>query len=163
MSDQPTTTADACAVDEDPATEAEVGALVQRCEQANAALIRGDIRRYVTLIAHAGDYTLLAPFGGPPTRGFDSSDEHLDRLARFFRGGTAELELVQSYAATGLVVLVLIERQWLAVAGLPEQEWSLRVTLVWRRQRDQWQLVHRHADPLVRDIGLERAAEIARA
>jgi ketosteroid isomerase-like protein len=61
-----------------------------------------------------------------------------------------------------MVVLVLIERQRLEVGGLPEQEWSLRVTLVWRRHGDHWRLVHRHADPLVRNIGLQRAAEIAR-
>ncbi len=149
-------------MNDDSITDVEVAALVQRCAEANAALIRGDIRRYVALITHAEDYTLMAPFGGTPTRGFDLSDEHLDTLARYFRGGTAELELVQAYAATGMVVLVLIERQRLEVGGLPEQEWSLRVTLVWRRHGDHWRLVHRHADPLVRNIGLQRAAEIAR-
>jgi hypothetical protein len=36
------------------------------------------------------------------------------------------------------------------------------VTLVYRRQGAEWWLVHRHADPLVRDVGLETAAALAR-
>lgn len=37
-----------------------------------------------------------------------------------------------------------------------------RVTLVFRRAGDRWQLVHRHADPLVRQIPFEHCAQLAR-
>jgi ketosteroid isomerase-like protein len=136
--------------------------LVRRVADANAALIRGEVGRYVELIPHADDYTLMAPFGGPPRRGFDTSDEHLAALARFFRGGTSELEFVSSYASGDLAVLVVIERQRAEIGGLPEQDWSLRVTLVFRRNGGDWKLVHRHADPLVHGITLAQAGEIAR-
>jgi hypothetical protein len=56
----------------------------------------------------------------------------------------------------------VIERQHGEVGGLPDQDWSLRVTLVYRRQGAEWWLVHRHADPLVRDVGLKTAAALAR-
>ncbi len=69
---------------------------------------------------------------------------------------------MQAYASADLVVLVIIERQQIAVADLPEQDWSLRVTLVYRRAGDGWQLAHRHADPLARGITVEQAAAIAR-
>jgi hypothetical protein len=48
------------------------------------------------------------------------------------------------------------------VGGLPEQDWSLRVTEVYRKAGSEWQLVHRHADPLVRRIALKQAAALAR-
>ena len=56
----------------------------------------------------------------------------------------------------------MIEREHGEVGGLPDQDWSLRVTLVYRRQGAEWWLVHRHADPLVRDVGLKTAAALAR-
>jgi ketosteroid isomerase-like protein len=61
-----------------------------------------------------------------------------------------------------MAVLVTIERQRGEVGGLPEQDWSLRVTQVYRREGSEWLLAHRHADPLVNNIGLEQAAAIAR-
>ncbi len=143
-------------------TDEEFAELVRCTEEATSAFMRGDVRGYLALTPHADDYTLMAPFGGETIRGFDTSNERLDSTARYFRGGEAELELVQSYAAGGIVVLVAVERQHGDVGGLPDQDWSLRVTLVYRRDGSEWRLVHRHADPLVHGIGLEHAAAIAR-
>jgi ketosteroid isomerase-like protein len=121
------------------------------------------MRRYVELIKHGEDYTLLAPFGGEPRRGFDDSDEALDATARYFQGGEATVDLVQSYASGDLVVLVIYERQHGQIGGLPDQDLSLRVTLVFRRSGSgQWLQVHRHADPLVHPISEARLAALAR-
>jgi hypothetical protein len=77
-------------------TDVELAELVRRTAEAASAFIRGDMRRYLTLITHADDYTLMAPFGGEPTRGFDASSEHLESMERYFQAGEADLELVQS-------------------------------------------------------------------
>lgn len=143
-------------------TDADVANLIHRCSDAAVAIIRGDMRRYLGLITHADDYTLMAPYGGAPRHGFDSSEEALQQMASFFTAGEAQVELVASYASGELVVLVLIERQHGEVGGLPDQDWSLRVTLVFRREGDDWRLVHRHADPLVHRLDFQRTAEIAR-
>jgi ketosteroid isomerase-like protein len=143
-------------------TDEEVAELIRRIAEAASALIRGDIRRYVMLIKHADDYTLMAPAGGEPRRGFDASDEALEAMARYFQGGEAELQVVESYASGDMVVLVAVERQHGEVGGLPDQDWSLRVTLVFRRDGSEWRLVHRHADPLVHGISPELLAAIAR-
>jgi ketosteroid isomerase-like protein len=144
------------------ADAAELAGLIRRTAEAGAAWMRGDVRRYLALITHANDYTLMAPFGGAPTHGFDGSSERLAALARFFQAGTSELELVQSCVCDDMVVLAMIERQQGEVGGLPAQDWSLRVTQVYRRDGSEWRLVHRHADPLVRGISLGQAAAIAR-
>lgn len=139
-----------------------VSHLIQQSSQANAALVRGDVDGYLDLISHANDFTLMAPFGGTPTRGFDLSREHKAALAGFFKSGTFEQEVVATYESSHLMVLVTIERVRAEVGGLANQDWALRVTQVFRRDSAEWQFVHRHADPLANGIGLPQAAALAR-
>jgi ketosteroid isomerase-like protein len=144
------------------AAEEDVASLTKRSAEANSALIRGDIDGYLALIDHARDYTLMSPFGGTPTRGFDTSPERRKAIAHFFKSGTFNQEVVETYGSADMIVLVTIERVRGEVGGLQEQDWSLRVTQVYRREGAGWQLVHRHADPLANGIGLEQAAALAR-
>jgi ketosteroid isomerase-like protein len=143
-------------------TEEDLAQLIERTAEAAKAYIRGDMGTYFTLIRAGDDYTLMSPFGGEPERGFDTSPERLAALERFFRGGEAELEVVETYTSGDLVVLVMIERQRGEVGGLPDQDWSLRVTCVFRRDGSEWRQVHRHADPLVHPISLEQLSALAR-
>jgi ketosteroid isomerase-like protein len=136
-----------------PISDGDVAALVSLMAEAASALIRGDVRTYAALMHHAPDFTLMAPFGGEPRRSFDESEESLAALERYFQGGEAELDVFETYASGEIAVLVAIERQHGKVGGLPDQDVSLRVTLVFRREGSGWRLVHRHADPLVHPIG----------
>jgi len=86
-----------------------------------------------------------------------------DRWRSSFRGGETNVEVVETYTARDLVVLVVIERQHGTVGDLPDQDWSLRVTWVFRRTAESdWELVHRHADALVHAIDHERLGALAR-
>jgi ketosteroid isomerase-like protein len=142
-------------------TDETVAELVRRSEAANAALMAGDVRGYRALISLTGDFTLMAPVGGTPTRASDLTEESWQAMGRFFRNGTLRQELVQAYASPDMVVLAVIEHCHGEVGGLPAQDWTLRVTLVFRRVGDEWLLAHRHADPLARGITLEQSAELA--
>lgn len=139
-----------------------IAELIKGAEEKNAAFMRGEMDRWSKLARIAPDFTLMQPFGGLASHGFDTSAERLAELARYFRNGETKLEVVQTYASDGLAVLVMIERQHAEVGGLPDQDWSLRVTEVYRKAGSDWQLVHRHADPLVRRITLTQAAALAR-
>jgi ketosteroid isomerase-like protein len=144
-------------------TDDDLGKLIERVREAAGALIQGDVRRYFALVNEAPDYTLMPPTGGPTRHGFDSSPATIEALEEFFAGkGVAELEVEQTYVSGDLVVLVGVERQHGTVGGLPEQDWSLRVTLVFRREGSDWRLVHRHADALVQPISMEQLAALAR-
>ncbi len=138
-----------------------VAALTQRAAAKNAAFMRGDMKRWSELTPIAADFTLMQPFGGPASHGFDSTPKRLAEMSQFFRNGTTDLQVGATYASEDIVVLVMIERQRAEVGGLPEQDWSLRVTEVYRKAGSEWQLVHRHADPLVRRVALEMAAALA--
>lgn len=153
---------DAAGSREAAAVEKTVADLVRRSEDANAALLRGDIDAYRALITITDDFTLMSPFGGKPSRGSGITDETWKAIGRFFRNGTLQQELVQAYGTPDMVVLAVIEHGHGEVGGLPAQDWPLRVTLAYRRDGAEWRLVHRHADPLVAQISLEKSAALAR-
>ena len=146
-------------------TDEELAELIRCAEEATSAFMRGEISRYLELTPHARGYTLMNPFGGVPTR-HDNREGNLegaaDYFSFYFKAGESKLEVVETHASGDLVVLVMVERRHGEVGGLPDQDWSLRVTQVYRREGSEWQLVHRHADPLVHAIGLEQAAALAR-
>jgi ketosteroid isomerase-like protein len=144
-------------------TDEDLAELVASVREATGALIRGDVRRYIALVPSAEDYTLMPPTGGETRHGFDSSAESIDALESFFAGaGEGDFDLEESYVSGNLAVLVGVERQRGVVGGLPDQDWSLRVTLVFRREDSEWRLAHRHADALVHPIGMEQLSQLAR-
>ena len=53
----------------------EVAQLVRRAAEKNAAFMRGDMDRWLGLAHIAPDFTLMQPFGGPASHGFDASPE----------------------------------------------------------------------------------------
>jgi len=140
----------------------DIDALLAVSEAANDALMRGDVARYRQMVPLADDFTLMSPFGGTPSHAAGITEETWAAMAGFFRNGTLRQEVVATYASTDIAVLAVIERAHVEVGGLPAQDWSLRVTLVFRREGDAWRLAHRHADPLTGGITLEEAAALAR-
>jgi ketosteroid isomerase-like protein len=143
-------------------TDEDLNELVERVRAATRALIEGDVRGYFALVDEAPDFTLMPPTGGPTRHGPDLSPETIEALEEFFEGsGEGDFELERSYASGDLAVLVGLERQHGIVAGL-DQDWSLRVTLVFRREGSGWRLVHRHADALVHPIDMEHLSRLAR-
>jgi ketosteroid isomerase-like protein len=147
----------AFANNEDVVTE-----LIKHSEMSNAALMRGEIETYLSLMSFTDDFTLMSPFGGAPTHYAQLTKASLEALGRFFKNGSLSQEVVQAYGSQDMVVLAVIERARVEVGGLPLQDWSLRVTLVYRREGTSWRLAHRHADPLVAGISLAQAAALAR-
>lgn len=138
-----------------------VAELIGRASDAHARLMRGDIAGYRRAIEVTSDFTLMDPFGGRPT-GPPKTDEHWRRIGRFFRAGRdAGFEPIATYQSADMIVLVANERAHVAVGALPAQDWSLRVTLIFRREDGLWRLAHRHADPLARGISLEEAGRMA--
>ena len=136
--------------------------LADRWLVAGQAYLDGDLPTYAQLAHHGPDYVLTPPHGGDPRQGFDASDDAVASAARMFRGGHVDLEVFSTYASGDLAVLVAVERQHGILGDVPPQEWSLRITLVFRHDGDDWRLVHRHADPLTRPLDADLFAALAR-
>jgi ketosteroid isomerase-like protein len=141
------------------ATLAELSRIARESAQA---YFDGDLDTYAALVRNADDFSLMPPFGGPTVHGFVLSDERLESTRNTFHGGAVTVDVDAAYVAEDLAVLAVVERQHGQVGDLPEQDWSLRVTLAFRREGAEWRLVHRHADALVHPIGWDTLAELAR-
>jgi ketosteroid isomerase-like protein len=117
---------------------------------ATDRIMRGDARGFKDLYSRRGDITLGNPFGGFG-RGWEGVVEQLERAASYFSDGRAtDFEAISKTAADELGYTVEIERVEVKVGGREEQaEFAARVTSVYRREEDGWNLIHRHADPRV--------------
>lgn len=147
---------------QDATANENIADLAARSTRAYTALMKGDAVTYAAIMKHTQDFTLMQPFGGKVVHGFEASPEHLSRLGGFFKNGDFKQEVIQSISSGDVAVLVTMEHQSVAVGGLAQQQWPLRVTLVFRREDGEWKLAHRHADPLVHGISIEQAAALAR-
>ncbi|MFC5757420.1 nuclear transport factor 2 family protein [Rhizobium sp. GCM10022189] len=136
--------------------------LARLSEEANGALLRGEVDAYRALVPRTQDFTLMSPFGGTPSHEAGFTEKTWEGMKTFFRNGVLKQELVAAYAGTDMVALAVIERANVEVGGLPAQDWALRVTLVYRREQGEWRLAHRHADPISHAITLQQSAALAR-
>jgi ketosteroid isomerase-like protein len=136
--------------------------LTRMAQESAEAYLAGDLDTYAQVLPHGDDFTLMPPFGGPTRHGFVLNDETREATRGTFRGGQVEVEVDASYVTDDLAVLAVVERQRGLVGDLPEQDWSLRVTLAFRRDGGRWRLVHRHADALVHTVGWSTLSRLAR-
>jgi ketosteroid isomerase-like protein len=112
--------------------------------------MRGDSAPFAELMAHTDTFTIFGPFGGPAGRWSENFARLQAASAAQFQGATAStVELLQAHVSEDLIVLVLLERSLVRLAGSEPQQWDLRVTQVYERDDAHWRIVHRHADPLV--------------
>ena len=138
-----------------------IAELIANTEEATDAWMRGDMDRYLALTHHARGFTLMDPSGGAARR-FEDRAETFMGWQSPFANGESRLEQVETHTWGDTAVLVAIERQHGEVGGSPDQDLSMRITHVYRREGSDWMLVHRHADPLVHRIDLEQIAALAR-
>jgi ketosteroid isomerase-like protein len=148
--------------DSAPSTDDALAELVRIAQESAEAYFNGDLDTYESLLHHADDFSLMPPFGGPVRHGFELSDETRESTRSTFHGGEVVVEVDAAYVSDDLAVLAVVERQSGQVGDLPEQDWSLRVTLAFRRDGDRWRLVHRHADALVHPIDWDTLSRLAR-
>lgn len=146
----------------DNVDDPDVARLIEETAEAGDAWMRGDVDRYLDLIHHAHGFTLTAPNGGPPVQFADRRSE-FEGWQSPFADGEAELELTAVHHWDDTAILVMIERQHGRIGDAPDQDLSMRVTQVYRRTGDRWELVHRHADPLTRPLSVELLKAIANA
>jgi ketosteroid isomerase-like protein len=113
------------------------------------AMLKGDCTGYVALLSDRDDVTWGNPFG-PFARGRESVEATLASAAARMQGGRAiDFDLVATYLAENLAVVVQVEHGEIGAGGADAlSPVALRVTSVYRLENGAWKLVHRHADPI---------------
>jgi ketosteroid isomerase-like protein len=122
---------------------------MKRREQAARAYVRGDAAPLGQVVAHEFEATFFGPAGGYE-QGADRVFARYERDATSFQpGGDSHFEILQLAASAGVAYWVGFQHASAHFAGSPQAiPMKLRVTELFRREGDEWKLVHRHADAL---------------
>ena len=68
--------------------------------------------------------------------------------SRFSNCESFEYQVLAAGVSGDLAYIAGIEHTTAAIGDAPTQAYELRVTTVFRREDDEWRVVHRHADPV---------------
>jgi ketosteroid isomerase-like protein len=122
---------------------------MQLREQASQAYVQGDAKPLSAIVARLSLATFFGPIGGY-TRGAKEVADKYKHDAEFFeRGSNFTFDILQMEANDGIAYWVGFMRGNARFRGKTEAvPMNLRVTEVFRREGNEWKMVHRHADPL---------------
>jgi len=136
-------------------TDAFLEVTMPRYRAAETALHNGDASLRKAMWARTDPVSLLgAAFSAT---GWDDIEPIFDRLQASFSNCTSgDHEVVAAGASGDLAYIVAFEHTTVSVNGSPPLPYTLRATTVFRREHEEWKVVHRHADPVAPD----RTAEL---
>jgi ketosteroid isomerase-like protein len=128
----------------------DIGQVIEQYHSGLHVFAVGDPEPIKAMYARSDDVLLANPFGGS-SRGWDAVSQALDFASSNFRDGTpVRFKEVSRYVGADLVTLFEHEH-WETKVGRRDEPspFDLRVTTTFRLEGDGWQLVSRHADPLM--------------
>ena len=123
---------------------------MRRRNFAALAYINGDAAPLGEIVARHTPATFFKPSGGYKQGAEVVWSQYEHDATNFESGGEGQLEILHMAASDGLAYWVGVQRAVVHLRGQPEAvPFNLRVTELFRREGDTWQLIHRHADPLL--------------
>lgn len=138
----------------DAQERAEFDAFTDKVSQAQAELFRGRPKPLKALFSRASDVTLFGVLGGRGERGWDEIGSRLDWAGTQYSEGSLTVERIASYVDGNVGHVVQLEKVRFKVPGRSEESLlEIRATWVFRRERDGWRILHRHADPQLKRQG----------
>ena len=122
---------------------------MKRREEASRAYVQGDAEPLSRLVARVSPATFFPPRGGYQQGATEVAARYEHDAALFEQGSESSFEVLHMAASDGIAYWVGFMRSMARVRGSAEAiPMNLRTTEVFRREGDEWKLVHRHADML---------------
>jgi len=132
---------------------------LQRYEAANTAFVNGDPAKWLRVTAEKDPVSIFGGFGGLGETGLETVHQRYLLAARAFQpsGAEVDFEYLVKDVQGRLAYTVAIERSNVIYTGQNQaRPQVLRVTMLFRRDRGEWKIIHRHADTMV-DLELPTA------
>jgi len=122
---------------------------MQHRDSVARAYARGDASLLRRIVTSADPATFFGPQGGV-IEGAEAVASRYSADAKAFEANSdSHLEVLHMSASAGLAYWVGIQRAKVSMHGKPEPvQFDLRITELFRREGDDWKLIHRHADAL---------------
>jgi ketosteroid isomerase-like protein len=125
-------------------------AFLQRQEEAEAALVQGDVEPRLRLWSRHDPVSLLGAWG-PNKTGWPELERTYrwvaERLGSVeYRGFHYDVDVAEVSADGQMAFSVGFERFDEILADGGRRPWTVRVTHVYRWEGDDWRIVHRHGD-----------------
>jgi ketosteroid isomerase-like protein len=128
-------------------TEEFLAATMPRLIEAETALHNGDPDPRIAMWSRTDPLTLFG--AAVSARGWAEIGPVFQWLGRSFSDGTSfKNEVIAAGASGDLAYIVALEHTNVSINGAAPQPYVLRVTTIFRREDDRWQVVHRHGDAL---------------
>jgi ketosteroid isomerase-like protein len=123
-------------------------AALDRLRAAMADVANGDTAGIKALYSRSPDATSFYGWGGYE-KGWSEVERRWGWAGEQFKGGTVAYQNVTCIETGELAYTTDIESFEVLVAGMDKPtRWSNRVTHIFRREGDEWRLIHRHANRL---------------
>jgi ketosteroid isomerase-like protein len=135
---------------------ADLAAVIEQYHRAAVPFVRGDCEPYKAVFSHHEDVSVGNPFG-PFRRGWEEVSATIERASALYRDGEViGFENLRTHVTPDLAYIVEVEHYRARMGGRSEvTDVVLRATSILRPEDGSWRVVHRHADPITTERGVE--------
>lgn len=122
-------------------------AFLIKLDAAQLELQSGKAEAFKSIWSHGDDITLSGGFGGTVEKGWTAISKRLDWVGEQFSKGTNKIERIVTTQSGSLGYVVQLEHISFTVPGTGKPATrDYRVTMIFRREKNGWKIVHRQAD-----------------